>query len=66
MTQTTCHRCDSTRLQYQENYGYWECDDCGHTWALDADDPDYEDDTGLAFINGSWVVVSPQSWNEEN
>ncbi|PHM11656.1 hypothetical protein [Nostoc sp. 'Peltigera malacea cyanobiont' DB3992] len=43
MTQTTCPRCDCTTLQYQENYGYWECLDCGHFWALDADDPDYDD-----------------------
>jgi hypothetical protein len=43
MTQTNCPNCDSTRLQHQENYGYWECLDCDHTWALDADDPDYED-----------------------
>jgi ribosomal protein L37AE/L43A len=44
MTQTNCPRCDSTRLRHQESYGYWECFDCGHTWAFDADDPDYEDD----------------------
>ncbi|MEH2193427.1 MAG: hypothetical protein V7K98_12420 [Nostoc sp.] len=43
MTQTNCPRCDSTRLQHQEDYGYWECDDCGHAWALDADDPDYDE-----------------------
>ncbi|MEH2404149.1 hypothetical protein [Nostoc sp.] len=42
MTQTTCPRCDCTTLQYEENYGYWECLDCGHVWALNADDPDYE------------------------
>ncbi|MDM9580895.1 hypothetical protein [Nostoc sp. GT001] len=42
MTQTTCPRCDCTTLKYQENYGYWECLDCGHVWALDADDPDYD------------------------
>ncbi|MEH2381118.1 MAG: hypothetical protein V7K27_19900 [Nostoc sp.] len=44
MTQTNCPRCDSTRLEYQENYGYWGCDDCGHAWALDADDPDYDEE----------------------
>ncbi|MCC5623220.1 hypothetical protein [Nostoc sp. CHAB 5715] len=46
MSQTNCPncpRCDSTRLSYQENYGYWECLDCGHVWALDADDPDYDE-----------------------
>jgi hypothetical protein len=43
MTQTNCPRCDSTRLQHQGTYGYWECDDCGHVWALDADDPDYDE-----------------------
>ncbi|MEH2164545.1 MAG: hypothetical protein V7K38_26715 [Nostoc sp.] len=44
MTQTTCPRCDCTTLKYQENYGYWECLDCGHVWALDTDDPDYDEE----------------------
>ncbi|MEH2374035.1 hypothetical protein [Nostoc sp.] len=39
-----CPRCESTRLQYQENYGYWECLDCGHVWAFDEDDPDYDEE----------------------
>ncbi|RCJ34623.1 hypothetical protein A6769_22095 [Nostoc punctiforme NIES-2108] len=44
MTNKTCPRCDCTRLEYEENYGYWECLDCGHVWALDADDPDYDEE----------------------
>ncbi|MBD2519939.1 hypothetical protein H6G93_34360 [Nostoc sp. FACHB-973] len=43
MTQTNCPSCDSSRLQYQENYGYWECDDCGHVWGFDEEDPDYDE-----------------------
>ncbi|MHC5614084.1 MAG: hypothetical protein ACYTXA_24595 [Nostoc sp.] len=73
MNQTNCPRCDSTRLQYQENYGYWDCEDCGHTWGFDEDDPDYDEeivdydgDTGQAFINGHWVVVSPRAWARWN
>lgn len=42
--ESTCPRCDSTRLQYQENYGYWECLDCGHVWASEDDDPDYDEE----------------------
>lgn len=44
MTQPTCPRCDCTTLQYQENYGYWECLDCGHVWGVDEEDPDYEEE----------------------
>lgn len=40
---TNCPKCDSSRLQYQENYGYWECLDCGYVWGFDEDDPDYDD-----------------------
>ncbi|MDM9582297.1 hypothetical protein [Nostoc sp. GT001] len=43
MTNETCPKCNCTTLQYQENYGYWECLDCGQAWARDADDPDYDD-----------------------
>ncbi len=57
MTQTNCPRCDSTRLQYQENYGYWECDDCGHTWALDADDPDYDETELCSICHGKGVLT---------
>lgn len=41
---TNCPKCDSSRLQYEKNYGYWECQDCGHFWAIDADDPDYDEE----------------------
>ncbi|MEH2076740.1 MAG: hypothetical protein V7K57_20465 [Nostoc sp.] len=42
MTQTTCPRCDSATLDYEESHGFWLCLDCGHLWALDKDDPDYD------------------------
>ncbi|MDZ8135176.1 MAG: hypothetical protein RM049_07705 [Nostoc sp. DedQUE04] len=56
MTQTTCPRCDCTTLRYQENYGYWECLDCGHTWALDADDPDYDEIELCSKCHGKGVL----------
>lgn len=43
MPTTNCPKCDSSRIQFQESYGYWECADCGHVWALDKDDPDYSE-----------------------
>lgn len=66
MTQTNCPRCDFTRLSYQENYGYWECDRSRHTWVFDEDDPDCDGDTGQAFADGCWVVVSPRAWARWN
>ncbi|AFY31625.1 hypothetical protein Cal7507_1151 [Calothrix sp. PCC 7507] len=40
---TNCPKCSSDNLQENKPYGYWECLDCGQYWALDADDPDYEE-----------------------
>ncbi|MBG1268269.1 hypothetical protein [Nostoc sp. WHI] len=45
MTNQNCPKCESTRTNYQENYGYWECLDCGYVWADDGDDPDYEEES---------------------
>nr|MDZ8057433.1 hypothetical protein [Nostoc sp. EkiNYC01] len=39
-----CPNCESSRSEYQASYGYWECQDCGHAWGLDKDDPDYEEE----------------------
>ncbi|WP_445629289.1 hypothetical protein [Nostoc sp. DSM 114167] len=57
MTQRTCPRCDCTTLQYQENYGYWECLDCGHVWGLDADDPDYDEIELCSKCHGKGVLT---------
>lgn len=38
-----CPNCESSRIEYQANYGYWECQDCGQVWGLDKDDPDYDE-----------------------
>lgn len=40
---TNCPKCESSRLQYQKQYGYWECSDCGQVWGFDEDDPDYDE-----------------------
>ncbi|MEH1940110.1 MAG: hypothetical protein V7L01_07825 [Nostoc sp.] len=79
MTQTNCPHCDSTRLQYQENYGYWECLDCGHVWGIDQHDPDYDEDDeevielryepsgDLVYFEGCWIPFSMvRRWNGEN
>ncbi len=43
MTATNiCPHCESSRINYVQTYGYWECDNCGNIWALDKDDPDYD------------------------
>lgn len=52
MTQKNCPNCESSRTNYVQNYGYWECKDCGHEWALDEDDPDYDDLSDIP----SWVL----------
>ncbi|BBD64493.1 hypothetical protein NIES4072_18450 [Nostoc commune NIES-4072] len=57
MSQTTCPRCDSTTLDYEENQGFWLCLDCGHLWALDADDPDY-DDTKIDNATLRWCLAA--------
>jgi len=62
MTQTTCPSCDCTWLEYLENYGYWECLDCGHVWAVDEDDPDYaevSDDINVCSVcKGAGLIQS--------
>ncbi|WP_334808127.1 hypothetical protein [Nostoc sp.] len=59
MTQTNCPRCDCTTLQYQENYGYWECLDCGHVWAVDVDDPDYDELLICPKCSASSISLDP-------
>lgn len=55
MTQTNCPRCNSTQLEYEETYGTWECLDCNKLWALDADDPDY-DENKIDNKTLSWCI----------
>ncbi|MEH2319578.1 MAG: hypothetical protein V7K24_21215 [Nostoc sp.] len=38
MTTRACPKCTRNLLRYRDNGRNWECIDCGHVWALDADD----------------------------
>ena len=40
-----CPECRSTllNLTYDEGEGFWRCNVCRHIWALDTDDPDYDE-----------------------
>ncbi|MEH2031043.1 MAG: hypothetical protein V7K67_15500 [Nostoc sp.] len=53
-----CINCDSTRVQYQENYGYWDCLDCGHVWAADADDLDYDEPVSCPDCWGTGLIYA--------
>ncbi|MBE9050663.1 hypothetical protein IQ243_09595 [Nostocales cyanobacterium LEGE 11386] len=44
MSGEQCPRCNSSRTQYDEYFGFWECADCGHVWGEDEDDPDYDEE----------------------
>jgi ribosomal protein L37AE/L43A len=30
--QKRCPKCDSQRIRYDEDHGFWVCLDCGHKW----------------------------------
>ena len=36
-----CPECFSSSVNYNADYGYHTCRDCGTTWASDKNDPDY-------------------------
>lgn len=38
-----CPNCKSLKTEFDEAYGFYKCLDCLHLWALDKDDPDYDD-----------------------
>jgi len=42
-----CPECDSTNTTLDPNFGHRTCEDCGNIWALDADDPDYDEAEAL-------------------
>ncbi|MBW4556396.1 MAG: hypothetical protein KME59_10730 [Trichormus sp. ATA11-4-KO1] len=45
MSGEQCPKCDSSRTQYDDYFGFWECDDCGYVWSEDEDDPDYDEES---------------------
>lgn len=75
-----CPQCNSSNTWFDKTYNLYSCDDCANIWALDADNSDYDDDddfddpsnfdydgdTGQAFIDGRWVVISPLQWERWN
>lgn len=39
-----CPDCDSDNTTHNPEYGFRTCENCGHIWGRDEDDPDYDDD----------------------
>lgn len=39
-----CPHCNSLKVKFNKDYGFYQCESCGATWAFDEDDPDYEED----------------------
>ncbi|BAZ38666.1 hypothetical protein NIES4101_46060 [Calothrix sp. NIES-4101] len=42
--ETICPKCNSLKVEYNKEYGFYRCESCGETWAFDKDDPDYDED----------------------
>ncbi|MBD2360030.1 hypothetical protein H6G36_02250 [Anabaena minutissima FACHB-250] len=66
-----CPECNCSQWQKDEDARIYFCVRCNHVVAFDEDDPDYDEcdddfdydgDTGRAFINGQWQVISPRTW----
>lgn len=36
----SCPACNSTNIQFDEDYGFYKCNDCEEVWAYPEDDPD--------------------------
>jgi DNA-directed RNA polymerase subunit RPC12/RpoP len=41
--ENTCIECHSPKIEFNQNYGFYKCLNCGHLWGYDQDDPDYEE-----------------------
>jgi ssDNA-binding Zn-finger/Zn-ribbon topoisomerase 1 len=39
----SCPKCGSQEIKYDEDFGFYECSQCGHCWGCDEDDPDYDE-----------------------
>lgn len=38
-----CPTCQSDHTCFESVFGFWKCEDCSSVWALDKNDPDYQD-----------------------
>jgi hypothetical protein len=64
MQSKTCPECHSTRIDNNQNYGYYKCLDCAYVWGYPEDDPDYDEQiigdqltTETLLIDGQWTVI---------
>ncbi|MEH2287180.1 hypothetical protein [Nostoc sp.] len=67
-----CPECNCSEWRHDKDNGVYSCARCDYVMAFDEDDPDFEEDeeedyeydgdTGRAFIDGRWVVVSRRTW----
>ncbi|PMB00059.1 hypothetical protein CEN50_04705 [Fischerella thermalis CCMEE 5268] len=37
-----CIECGSHEVRFDAEFGFYKCESCSTVWALDEDDPDYE------------------------
>lgn len=38
-----CPTCNSSNTRYDNDFGFWKCEDCSVVWGHDKDDPDYDE-----------------------
>lgn len=39
----SCSQCNSINFVFDEVYGFYTCNNCGHVWGYSEDDPDYDE-----------------------
>jgi len=47
-----CSKCNSTNSLYNEEHGFWQCNDCQTFWAYPEDDPDHDEQEICIFCGG--------------
>jgi transcription initiation factor TFIIIB Brf1 subunit/transcription initiation factor TFIIB len=40
---SSCPKCKSENIEFDEAFGSYQCNDCGEIWAYPEDDPDYDE-----------------------
>lgn len=38
-----CPQCQSTNIEFDQDYGFYKCNDCEEVWAYSGDDPDLDE-----------------------
>ncbi len=48
---TNCLKCKSKSITFDQDYGFYQCESCGESWAYSEDDPDYDDVLTPKFLS---------------